>query len=258
MTLTPLAWLRRARLRALLARQLENWDAVWIAYERGSALPVLRFRDGRTFHHGPRDAPVFLFLEIFANRCYSRLTPSAVTGPIIDIGANIGAFTLECAARHPASLIHAYEPDAVSRDVLRHNVAVNGLDARVTIWPEAVAASDGEIDFRQSEASLESGSLAAAGCSVRVASVSLDTVLTRAGGAAGLLKIDAEGAEVEILEMASGITRAGHIVGEFHPWLVENARNRLQAALSADFDVEFIVNRRCGAMFAASVRARPR
>lgn len=258
MTLTPIAWLRRARLRALLARQVQNWDAVWSAYERGATLPVLRFRDGRTFHHGPRDAPVFLFLEIFANRCYSRLTPAHVIGPIIDIGANIGAFTLECAARHPAAAIHAYEPDPVSRDVLQHNVAANGLDARVTIWPEAVAASDGEVDFRQGDASLESGGLAPEGRRVRVPSVSLDTVLTRAGGRAGLLKIDAEGAEVAILEAASGTTRADHIVGEFHPWLVEHAQPRLQAALAADFDVEFVVNRRCGTMFAASAKARSR
>jgi hypothetical protein len=93
---------------------------------------------------------------------------------------------------------------------------------------------------------------------VRVASVSLATVLTRVGGAAGLLKIDAEGAEVEAFETAPGLARAARIVGEFHPWLVENARQRLQAALSADFDVEFIVNRRCGAMFSASAKARPR
>ncbi len=256
MTLTPVAWIRRARLRSLMARQLENWDAVWSAYEDGSALPVLRFRDGRTLQHGPRDAPVFLFLEIFANRCYSRLTPAHLTGTIVDIGANIGAFTLECASRYAASVIHAYEPDPVSRDVLRRNVVTNGLDGRVTIWPEAVAASDGEIDFRPGSASLESGALASEGPSVRVPSVSLDTVLTRAGGRTGLLKIDAEGAEVEVFEAASGLTRAGHIVGEFHPWLVENARSRLQAALSADFDVEFIVNRRCGTMFAAAAKGR--
>jgi hypothetical protein len=29
----PIAWIRRTRPRALLARQLENWDAVWSAYE---------------------------------------------------------------------------------------------------------------------------------------------------------------------------------------------------------------------------------
>ena len=258
MIAAPMAWIRRTRLRALLARQLENWDTVWSAYERGAAMPVLRFRDGRAFHHGPRDAPVFLFLEIFANRCYSRLTPAQVEGPIVDIGANIGAFTLECAARHPAAAIHAYEPDPATRAVLQQNVVANGLERRVTIWPEAVAAADGTIDFHQTGSSLESGSRGAAGVPLRVPSVSLTTVLARAGGPAGLLKIDAEGAEVEIFEAAAGTTPASHIVGEFHPRLIANARERLEAALADRFDVRFPVSRRCGTMFAASVKgARP-
>ena len=217
--LAPVNWLRRARLRALLARQLENWDAVWSAYEHGAPVPALQFRDGRAFHHGPRDAPVFLFLEIFANRCYSRLAPARASGPIVDIGANIGAFTLEAAVRYPDVLIHAYEPDPVSRNVLRKNVSANGLAGRVTIWPDAVAASDGMLEFHQSGASLESGAHASGGPGIRVPSVSLATVIERLGGPAGLMKIDAEGAEVEMLEAAS-IAPAAHIVGEFHPWLV--------------------------------------
>jgi FkbM family methyltransferase len=252
--LAPVNWIRRTRLRALLARQLENWDDVWSAYERGATVPVLRFRDGRAFHHGPRDAPVFLFLEIFANRCYSRLSPGHVDGAIVDVGANIGAFTLEAAARYPGSPVHAYEPDPASREVLRQNVAANGLERRVTIWPEAVAASDGVIEFHPAAASLESGTRAGSHAPIQARAVSLATVLARLGGRAGLLKIDAEGSEVEILESAAAPC-ARHIVGEFHPWLVEHAETRLRAALSRAFDVQFVVSRRCGTMFAASARS---
>lgn len=256
MMLAPVNWIRRARLRALLARQLENWDAVWSAYEGGSAVPVLQFRDGRTFHHGPRDAPVFLFLEIFANRCYSRLAPARVNGPVVDIGANIGAFTLEAAAKYPDAPIHAYEPDPVSRAVLQRNVSANGLDRRVTIWPEAVTAADGTLEFHQSGASLESGVHASSAAAIRVSAVSLSTVVLRLDGAAGLIKIDAEGAEVDMLEALTGSPPADHIVGEFHPWLVERSEERLRAALSPAFDVDFIVTRRCGTMFAARRAAR--
>jgi FkbM family methyltransferase len=252
--LAPVNWLRRARLRALLARQLENWDAVWSAYEAGTAVPALQFRDGRAFHHGPRDAPLFLFLEIFANRCYSRLAPARVNGPIVDIGANIGAFTLDAAARYPDAPIHAYEPDPVSRNVLRKNVVANGLEGRVTIWPDAVAASDGTLEFHQSGASLESGAHASGGASIRVPCVSLGTVISRLGGPAALMKIDAEGAEVDMLE-AGSVTPAAHIVGEFHPWLVERSEERLRAALTPAYEVAFVVTRRCGTMFKASAKA---
>ena len=257
MILAPVNWIRRARLRALLARQLENWAAVWSAYERGSVVPVLRFRDGRALHHGPRDAPVFLFLEIFANRCYSRVMPACVSGALADIGANIGAFTLDAASRYPAVPIHAYEPDPVSREVLQRNVSANGLAERVTIWPEAVAAADGVIEFHPSGASLESGAGATSATAIRVPSVSIGTVMSRLGGRAGLIKIDAEGAEVEIFENAPPVLNADCVVGEFHPWLVERSEQRLRDALSASFDVEFLVSRRCGAMFSARRKGDP-
>ena len=89
---------RRARLAALLDRQLSNGGEVWSAYRSAGAIPPLRFRNGLTLWHGDGDAPVFLFLEIFANGCCRRLIDPTPPGDIVDIGANIGAFTLECAA----------------------------------------------------------------------------------------------------------------------------------------------------------------
>jgi FkbM family methyltransferase len=171
----------------------------------------------------------------------------------VDIGANIGAFTLEAAARYPDAPIHAYEPDPISREVLRHNVAANRLERRVSLWPEAVAGADGTLEFHHSGASLESGAHASSGPGIRVPCVSLRTVLARLDGAAGLMKIDAEGAEVEMLEAASA-PPAAHLVGEFHPWLVERAEQRLRDALTPAFEVEFVVNRRCGTMFTASLK----
>lgn len=252
MTVAPVAWLRRARLQALLARQLENWREVWRAYEQGRIVPVLKFRDGRVLHHGPHDAPVFLFLEIFANRCYRRMEPPTVRGPVVDIGANIGAFTIDCAARHPDAAIHAYEPHPASREMLQRNVLANRLDGRIKIWPEAVAGADGEVAFHGGGASLEAGVFATGGDPVRIPSVSLETVLSRAGGQVGLLKVDAEGAEIDIFEGSrSAVARAAHIMGEFHPALLPNARERLQAALSEHFVVEFSVTHQCGATFVA-------
>jgi FkbM family methyltransferase len=254
---TPLGWLRRVRIQALLARQLENWREVWVAYQQSAAVPVLKFRDGRVLHHGADDAPVFLFLEVFANGCYRKMMPAAVHGPIVDIGANIGAFTIDCATHYPEATIHAYEPHPESREMLRRNVVANGFDGRVTIWPEAVAGVDGEVAFYGGGASLEAGVFATGGDSVLVPSVSLETVLARAGGQVGLLKVDAEGAEFDIFEGARGAAaRAAHIMGEFHPTLEANARERLQAALSEHFVVEFNVTHQCGATFVARRRSR--
>ena len=73
--------LRRARLQALMARQLVNWREAWGAYSSASPMPSLRFRNGLVFHHGPRDSAGFLFFEIFANGCYRRGLPVALHTP---------------------------------------------------------------------------------------------------------------------------------------------------------------------------------
>jgi hypothetical protein len=91
--------MRRARLRALLTHRLSNAGDVWRAYRAGTDVPALKFRDGGTLYHGPGDSPVFLFFEIFANGCYRRQLQRPPRGRIVDIGANIGAFTIDCGQR---------------------------------------------------------------------------------------------------------------------------------------------------------------
>jgi hypothetical protein len=104
---------RRARLRALLTEQLSNGTEVWQAHRAGGAVPPLRFRNGLVLFHGAGDAPVFLFFEIFANACYRRQFSVPQPGDtIVDVGANIGAFTLDCAARFPSVRIEAYDQPA--------------------------------------------------------------------------------------------------------------------------------------------------
>ena len=243
---------RRLRLQVLLAAQLENWRDVWRAYRQRRRPPMLRFRNGRTLDHGPHDAPVFLFLEIFANRCYHRFMPRDLDGVVVDAGANIGAFTLACASWHPRVTIHAYEPNPAAREMLARNVAANGLEARVTIWPEALGAHDGSIQFHVAGASLEAGVLAS-GESIEVPTVSLATVVGRAGGRVSLLKMDVEGAEADVFE-ASRSRGVLCIVGEYHPEIAPRVVERLRAALDGDFAVRFSDTRRCGRTFAATRR----
>src|SRR5947207_13118313 len=138
-----------------MARQLVNWREAWLTYSTGAAMPALRFRNGLVLHHGPRDSPGPLFFEIFAHGCYRRDLPAAVSGSIVDVGANIGAFTLDVAARYPAATIHAYEPDPETCGVLRRNVEANGLSSRVRISNEAVSSEAGRLTLWQGEGSVD-------------------------------------------------------------------------------------------------------
>src|SRR6478752_4437065 len=122
-----------------MAAQLRNWREAWTAYATNGTAPTLHFRNGSVLHGNARDATGFLFFEVFANGCYRHGLPRNITGTVLDIGANIGAFTLDIATRYPSVRVHAYEPDVDTCVTLRRNVEANGLTARVQVWNEAVA-----------------------------------------------------------------------------------------------------------------------
>jgi FkbM family methyltransferase len=247
--------IRRARLQALMARQLDNWRAAWSAYSSSSPMPPLRFRNGLVFHSGPSDSAGFLFFEIFANGCYRRGLPAEPGGDVVDIGANIGAFTLDAASRYPAATVHAYEPDQQTCAVLRRNVEANGLSARVRIWNEAVARECGTLKLWQGDGSVVASAHLREperGASCDVPAVTLQTVVSRTTGRIGVLKMDCEGAEADILEAAGpALDSVDYIVAEYHSDLVADVVPRIRRALEPAFAVTAENGGRCGPMIRA-------
>ena len=242
-----------------MARQLVNWRDAWAAYSAASPMPPLRFRNGLVFHHGPRDSAGFLFFEIFANGCYRRGLPGALSGDVVDIGANIGAFTLDAATRYPSATVHAYEPDPQTCQVLQRNIEANGLSSRVRIWKEAVAGESGPLRLWRGDGSVVASAHLPA--SVRgdfcdVPAVTLQTAVARTSGRVAVLKMDCEGAEAEILEAAgAALDAVEYIVAEYHRALVPEVVPRIRRVLEPAFDVTVVEGRRCGSMIRAH-RAR--
>lgn len=235
-----------------MALHLLNWREVSRAFRTGSiAPPPIRFRNGLVLRGRPQDTPILLFFEVFAAGCYRRLADPC-GGVIADLGANIGAFTLDWLHRNPRAHVHAYEPDPDTCAVLRENVAANGLAPRVTIWNEAVARSDGQLAFDRSALSL-GGRIGNGGLSVSC--VSLGTVLERAG-ALDLIKLDVEGAEADVLEGGAPVLgRVPQLVGEYHADLVPDVRRRIEVALAPSHTCTIVQSRRCGSMFIAKRRS---
>ncbi|HEX9368216.1 MAG TPA: FkbM family methyltransferase [Vicinamibacterales bacterium] len=253
--MSVLTVLRRARLRALMACELANWREIWTAYSSESPMPPMRFRNGLVLHHGPRDSAGFLFFEIFANGCYRRGLPAVLSGDVVDIGANIGAFTLDAATRYPAATVHAYEPDPRTFQVLRQNVEANGLSSRVRIWNEAVARESGTLRLWQGDGSVTASAYiqgAARGDFHDVPAVTLPAVAARIQGRIGVLKLDCEGAEADILETAgAALDGVEYIVAEYHCALVPDVVPRIRRALEPSFDVAVAEGQRCGPMLRA-------
>jgi FkbM family methyltransferase len=131
---------------------------------------------------------------------------------MIDVGANIGYFTVAAAlAVGPEGRVVAFEPAAATRHLLEENVRLNGL-ANVTVRDEALAAT-------QSEAALYLGPQQDTGlASLRPLPGSSRAIVRQApfddlwpaAHRVALVKIDVEGAELAVLRGMAGLLERDH------------------------------------------------
>lgn len=153
----------------------------------------------------------------------TRLFISRALAPgecFVDIGANLGIMTLAAArALEGKGKIHAFEPFPKTRRLLERTVWANGHQDLVTIHSMAVSNRTGKHKLHigstcghNSLFPLEVSGLANApledmGGSVEVDLTRLDEVI-RPGSPVHLIKIDAEGAELDVIEGAVPLLRS--------------------------------------------------
>jgi FkbM family methyltransferase len=191
----------------------------------------------------------FIHREIFLDNCYLRhgitLSDSAV---VVDVGANVGLFTLYVTARWPGARVLAVEPIPGTFDALRANLAHHGrtrvtalrtalgarsaVDVPFTCYPghpgnatryperkEAARALLAELPGTEEDRAYRAHVLTG-GHEVRLAVRRLSDVLASVGlpEVIDLVKIDVEGAETDVL---AGIDdadwpRIRQVVAEVH------------------------------------------
>lgn len=152
---------------------------------------------------------------------------------VLDIGANIGYFTIQMAnwVGDTGSVV-AFEPVPANLDLLRRSIVENGFEGRIRVVPAVVAQEPGEaellnVDVRYSHNSggshiLETGTPTPQDHRrLRVAKVQLDKLeLPRP---ISFIKIDAEGAEALALRGAQELLRADRpkVLAEINPELLQ-------------------------------------
>lgn len=133
----------------------------------------------------------------------SLLSPG---GCFLDIGANVGFYTVHAAARvGPAGQVHAFEPLPANVAALRETIRENHL-AQVHLVDAAVSDREGEVAFHAPPEG-ESGWGRVAGGSegetIRVRCVTVDGYLARLAeppGRVDAIKLDIEGHEMAALQ----------------------------------------------------------
>lgn len=122
-------------------------------------------------------------------------------GAVLDIGANLGMFSLVVAGRYNDRRILAFEPGPSTFPALKDNIARNG--AKVECRRLALADKDGEIRFAMMEKARANSKITTDADGVAVPVRRLDSIVEEEGiTQIALLKIDTEGFEAAVLRGA--------------------------------------------------------
>jgi FkbM family methyltransferase len=131
---------------------------------------------------------------------------------VYDVGANVGIYSLLASLRVGASgKVYAFEPLARNLGYLRKHIALNQL-RNCTVIEKAVCHEEGIRHFSAASLEASMARLSADG-EIVVASTSLDRCIYGNEGfrPPDVVKIDVEGAELEVLQGAA------RVIAEFHP-----------------------------------------
>ncbi len=188
-----------------IIQRVENWPTAFEMRlrQRRRGLRLLNFRNGLTVicRGGTQDWNVVHEL-LFAGS-YGRAMEFLKHLPgkpvVLDLGGNIGLFSLLAALNHPAVEVYAYEPGPPNYRLFEMNCLANArLAERIHLRKEAVAGRTRQTEwFFDSENPGGSGLFATQGQKFNIQIRALTEVLNSISGTIALAKIDIEGAEYD-------------------------------------------------------------
>lgn len=152
------------------------------------------------------------FQTIYYGDCYGLDKIEGEIKTIVDVGSNLGFFSLAARSRFPQARIHSYEPNPKVQSHWQHNTRGLGIE----IFPEAVGGNDGWIDMQLNETSLLATAINSA--TGKIKKTAFAQVIERIGGQVDLLKLDCEGAEWEIFQCTEVWKKVRRLTMEYHLW----------------------------------------
>jgi FkbM family methyltransferase len=225
--------LRRAIRQSIFVHETARYVVRELRRDQSARAYRLRHSGFRVLlRHDALDS--WTFEEIFRREAYAfrgliRRSLDDLGRPIraLDLGANIGLFSLYLLSHYPASEIVAFEPDPANAVVLRECIRLNGLISRCRLVEAAASTRDARSHFLGGLSAMSRLAEPEDGCAtIQVFSVDVFPYLQ----GRDLVKIDIEGGEWAILrDPRFGMVDASVIALEYHRHLAPDA-NAFRAA----------------------------
>jgi len=216
---------------------------------------TLRLRKGHAFKIRPQQNDRSTITDQFVFKTYLRggdfrLRPGDV---VVDIGANIGAFTIYAAKECSEGRVYAVEPVVENFEMLCENIHLNNLK-NVTAKQAALDSVSGTRKFFVNQSSTSSFFWETPNGTTRfVPTLTLRQLLDENGvERIDFLKMDCEGAEFDILMNLDEktLSKIRRFALEFHDLSDEkNGKSLKQYLENKGFRIELTGNPRCGYLF---------
>ena len=203
------AWIEY-RLDPLLNRQRGPW---FILHPRQSIHPL---------HIRRNSSDLAVFSQIFVEREYACLDDLTEVGLVIDCGANVGYSTAYFLSRYPGCHVIAIEPDPGNFSMLQRNLAPYGSRAeliRAGVWSRPAGLVIADSPYRDGREWTRQVRECNPDEDADVEGLDIASIMTRSGHVrASIIKIDVEGAEVVIFSdnYESWLNLTDAIVIELH------------------------------------------
>lgn len=173
------------------------------------------------------------FIECFIYNVYGLGQALGPVRTILDIGANVGFFSLAARGYYPNAIIHAYEPNPRIQGSLRANIENLGIIA----YSEAVGGRAGQVTLKDEAVSNMTRTRPSDDKNGSVMQIRLDSAIKRIGGSVDLLKMDCEGAEWEMFGLADVWDSIQNVRMEYHLYGGESVEQVIKALCSLGFRI---------------------
>jgi FkbM family methyltransferase len=172
------------------------------------------------------------FIEIILDDCYQLESwkKDLSSDPVIlDIGGNVGLFSLAARQAFPQAVIHTYEPNPALEPYLNHQAQV----ANFHYFMQALGSQPGKVKLKLSETGASGNTVSLIDESGDIPCLALITAVENMGGKIDLAKIDCEGAEWDLFKAATVWDKVQNIAMEYHLYRKGQTLEKLQAMIQS-------------------------
>lgn len=206
----------------LAINQIKNWHLFILDHFKllNSKYIIYKLRNGILYKTKTKELHRYMITETWIHKVYNKYFSIKENYVVMDIGANIGVFTIFAAFKARNGKVYSFEPEKETFNILKDNIQLNKLN-NVTAINKAISNKKGKRDFFISDSNVGGHSFYSSRGDRKV---SIETesfegfIKENKIKKIDFLKLDCEGAEYDILYNCKDNTlkKIKHLAMETH------------------------------------------